>query len=182
MFKVEKALFPHRWIFNMENFLNQCSARQNLSLNRLTLYRCINIWRLYEHIKRIRTWYLRVCYLTPMVHCRKVHTPHIKRKVDMISAVTSSRSPAQMYVLTMIGMEMVELMLRSTCWTKQAQRSQLMAERSLHKYDICVCGSIRHMQFSVPVSHTESWGGGAGCRPRDTPAAVQSHWHPHSPL
>lgn len=44
----------------------------------------------------IKTNHFTVSYLTPMVHCRKVHTPHMKRKVDMISAVTSSRSPAQM--------------------------------------------------------------------------------------
>ena len=96
-----------------------------------------------------------------MVHCRKVHTPHIKRKVDMISAVTSSRSPAQMYVLTMIGMEMVELMLRSTCWAKQAERSQLDIDAHYKRWYMCMWVNKTHAVFSTCKPYRKlRWRGG----------------------
>ena len=58
-------------------------------------------------------------YLTPMVVCKSVHTPHMKRNVDIICDLTRSRSPAHISLATINGMDMVELMLSNTCWKKE---------------------------------------------------------------
>ena len=59
--------------------------------------------------------YIQSIYLTPIVVCKSVQTPHMKRNVDMICDLTRSRSPAHISLATIKGIDIVELILSNTC-------------------------------------------------------------------